>query len=74
LAERLGKAEPEVPTDLARALRQNPKALAAFERFAPSHRRRYLMWIMAAKSPETRKRRIAEAVNLISNNVKELMK
>jgi len=41
---------------------------------APSHKKRYLVWIASAKGPETRQRRIGEAVVLVSRNVKNLLK
>jgi len=66
--------EVKVPPDLVKALRRNKTAWANFEHFAPSHRKRYLMWITAAKKPETRKKRIAEAVILIAGNLKDLLK
>jgi len=66
--------EVKVPRDLEDALRKNKKAWANFEHMAPSHRKRYLVWIAGAKKPDTRKRRIAEAVILISENLKNLMK
>ena len=64
----------KIPRDLENALRKNKKARANFEHFAPSHRKRYLIWIAGAKKSETRKRRIAEAVMLISENRKNLLK
>jgi uncharacterized protein YdeI (YjbR/CyaY-like superfamily) len=63
-----------VPRVLLDALRANPKAWGNYEKFAPSHRKRYVIWITSAKRPETRKKRIAEAVMLISKNVKDLLK
>ena len=53
---------PEVPDDLREALAASPAARATFEGFAPSHRREYLEWIVEAKRPETRARRVAQAV------------
>jgi len=50
------------PADLMTALRKNPKALATFQAFAPSHRREYIEWIAEAKKDETRKRRLATAI------------
>jgi hypothetical protein len=38
---------------------------AAFDRMPPSHRRRYLAWIGAAKREDTRRRRIELAVEMI---------
>ncbi len=63
-----------VPKDFVSALRKNGVAWSNFERMAPSHRKRYLVWIAGAKRTETRQRRIAEAVILVSKNVKNLMK
>ncbi len=51
-----------VPDDLAAALRAQPAAQATFEAFPPSCRREYVQWVMQARRPETRTRRIAQAV------------
>ena len=77
LLERFNAQNPrgaEVPRDLEEALRANPQAWANFSKMAPSHRRRYLLWISGAKKPETRSRRIREAVVLLARNVKNLLK
>ena len=63
---RRAKPELEVPEDLTRALKKNKKALTAFEAFPPSHRREYVEWIVDAKGEETRKRRLASAVEWIA--------
>ncbi len=63
-----------VPEDLLIALRKNEKAWANFQQFTPGYRKRYMMWIVSAKKPETRRARVAEAVVLISKNVKALLK
>ena len=72
--ERINREGVKVPADLKEALRANAKAWSNYEKFAPSHRKRYVIWISAAKKSETRKKRIAEAVDLISQNVKDLLK
>jgi uncharacterized protein YdeI (YjbR/CyaY-like superfamily) len=64
----------KVPEDLLDALKANTSAWSNFEKFALSHRRRYVIWITGVKRPETRRRRIAEAVDLISKNIKDLLK
>lgn len=56
------KPEAEVPAELAEALADDPKAAATFEGFPPSCRREYCEWIAEAKRPETRAKRVAEAV------------
>ncbi len=52
----------EVPAELAAALAADEKAQATFDAFPPSARRDYCEWIGEAKRPETRARRIAEAI------------
>jgi uncharacterized protein YdeI (YjbR/CyaY-like superfamily) len=51
-----------VPPSLLSALRKNPRARAAFEAFPPSHKREYAEWIAEAKQEETRRRRLATAI------------
>lgn len=60
--KRLPKKEAKTPADLAAALKKNKKAAATFENFSPSHRREYIEWIASAKSDETRKRRLDQAL------------
>jgi uncharacterized protein YdeI (YjbR/CyaY-like superfamily) len=55
----------EVPPEFQKALKQSPRACAFFESLAPSHRKHYLLWIGTAKRPETRQKRIAEAIRLL---------
>lgn len=52
----------ETPADLAAALAQLPAAAERWRDWAPSHRRQYVYWVLAAKRPETRARRVAEVV------------
>lgn len=74
MLEKVNAEGAKVPEDFASALRKNSVAWSNFERMAPSHRKRYLVWIAGAKKPDTRQKRIAEAVILISRNLKNLMK
>jgi uncharacterized protein YdeI (YjbR/CyaY-like superfamily) len=65
LAERLlltMEAERELPPLLQTALARNPKARAGWERMPLSHRRSHLMGIFGYRSPESRNRRLAKAV------------
>lgn len=55
-----------VPVELTTALKKNKKALAAFESFPPSHKREYAEWISEAKREETRKKRVDNAVEWIT--------
>ncbi|HXW95883.1 MAG TPA: YdeI/OmpD-associated family protein [Nitrososphaerales archaeon] len=74
LLERFSKGEVAVPAEFEAALRLNQRAWKNYQRMAPSYRRRYLLWISGAKRPETRRKRIAEAVQLIAENSKDLLK
>lgn len=55
----------ETPDDFLVALRRDKRAIAAFEAFAPSHKREYVQWITEAKQDATRAKRIAQAVEWI---------
>ena len=52
-----------VPKDLASAL--DGETRSTFDRMSYTHRREYVEWIKEAKREETRRRRIAKAVDLI---------
>jgi uncharacterized protein YdeI (YjbR/CyaY-like superfamily) len=54
-----------VPHDLAAALAEDSTAGREWERLAPSHKKVYLFWIVDAKRPETRARRVAETVQRV---------
>lgn len=62
------KAEIAMPDDFAAAL--TPAARAFLDGLAPSHRRDYLDWIVEAKRPETRAKRIAQAAEWLSEGKK----
>ena len=55
-----------VPADFMAAVKKNNRALVSFEAFSPSHRREYLEWITEAKTDDTRKRRIAQAIEWLA--------
>ena len=50
------------PADLAAALKKNRKALATFEGFNYTNKKDYVEWLTEAKTAETRRRRLATAV------------
>ena len=60
------KAEIPMPDYFAEALSNEPKALTAFENFSPSHKREYLEWITEAKTDATREKRVATALEWLS--------
>lgn len=58
-----------VPDDLAAALAARPGARERFDAFTPGVRRSVLGWIVEAKRPETRARRVAETAELAEQGV-----
>jgi len=66
LPKKAPRSELPVPAVLATALAASPEAQAAWERFAPSHRREYSEWVGEAKRAETRDQRVAQSVAWIA--------
>lgn len=60
------KAAPGLHPEFAAALEANPKAKAVLDGFPPSAQRDYLEWISEAKQEATRTKRIATAVEWLS--------
>lgn len=60
------KAEARVPTELGAALKKNKLAAKTFATFSPGRRREYAEWIAEAKRPETKQKRVAQAVKWIA--------
>jgi uncharacterized protein YdeI (YjbR/CyaY-like superfamily) len=61
---RYPKPFPRIPADLKNAMEIG----GLFERFralAPSHRRKYLEWLIDAKKPETRKTRVLRIIKAL---------
>ena len=54
------------PADLLAALQNNARARAGYDNLSPSQKREYIEWITEAKRDETRKRRVATAVEWLA--------
>ncbi len=65
-AKHAPKPPPKMHPEFASALAKMPKAKAALDGFSPSARREYLEWIGDAKQDATRQKRIATAVEWLS--------
>ncbi|SEJ19818.1 Uncharacterized conserved protein YdeI, YjbR/CyaY-like superfamily, DUF1801 family [Dyadobacter sp. SG02] len=57
-----------IPDDLQKAFDANAKAFEHFEKFPPSSKRLILEWILNAKRPETREKRITQSVEMAARN------
>jgi uncharacterized protein YdeI (YjbR/CyaY-like superfamily) len=55
----------DLPADLVEALAREPQARAAFDRRPPSEKKMWGYWVLSAKKPETRARRVAETVKRV---------
>ncbi len=66
--------ELEMPQFMKEAFATNEKALDKFNNLAKSYKRQYVGWIMSAKREETRKKRLAEAIEKLKKNEKLGMK
>jgi uncharacterized protein YdeI (YjbR/CyaY-like superfamily) len=64
--QRTRRPELPMPKEFAATLKRSPKARAYFETLPPSCRREYIEWISTAKRDETRERRLAEAIEKLS--------
>lgn len=64
--KKIVKPAVRVPAELAAALKRSKPAAKAFAGFSPSCRREYAEWIAEAKRPETREKRLAQAITWIA--------
>jgi uncharacterized protein YdeI (YjbR/CyaY-like superfamily) len=60
------KLAPEIPSELAAALKKNKVAAKVFAGFSASCKRGYTDWIAEAKRAETKDKRVAQAVEWIA--------
>ncbi len=65
LMETLEAERGDLPPVLCLALARNPRARAGWERMPPSQRRFHLLGIAGYRSPESRARRVAKAVEMM---------
>jgi uncharacterized protein YdeI (YjbR/CyaY-like superfamily) len=59
--------ELEVPEYFVKALKRNKAAQKTFESFSPSNKKEYVMWVVDAKSEDTRERRIEQALEWMAD-------
>ncbi|TAE59940.1 MAG: hypothetical protein EAZ89_02010 [Bacteroidetes bacterium] len=67
-----GVEDAVIPPDLKAAFDQNPTAWAYFDAFPRSAKRGILEWLLNAKRPETREKRIREIVEKAEQNIRAL--
>ncbi|RPJ69631.1 MAG: hypothetical protein EHM24_18000 [Acidobacteria bacterium] len=57
---------PELPAAISKAFKTAPRAWTFFQTLSARNRRDFVVWIHTAKRPETRERRIREAIVRLS--------
>ena len=60
----------EVPAELRKAFRVEKDAKAFFDKLSYTHQREYVTWINEAKREETRRNRIAKAIEMLKTGKK----
>ncbi len=60
-----------VPDELSDGLRRDKAAGATWKGLTPSHKREYVSWITEAKRPDTRSRRIAQALEMLAKGIRD---
>jgi uncharacterized protein YdeI (YjbR/CyaY-like superfamily) len=63
-----------LPPEIEQALRKSRRAWRNFLALAPGYRRSYALWLTNAKRPETKRKRLAEALERLERNEKLGMK
>ena len=63
---RAAKAVPDAPPEFTAALKKNKASAKVFAAFSPACQREYIDWIAEAKRPETRDKRVTQAVEWIA--------
>ena len=66
----------EVPltAETEKGLKTSQKAWTNFNQMSAGYRKQYILWLQSAKRPDTRKKRLEEAIRLLEKNQKLGMK
>ncbi len=59
-----------IPKELSEGLAQNRHAREFYEQLAPTYQKQFIGWIITAKKPETRARRLKECIALLERGEK----
>lgn len=60
----------KVPSEILQALAKYPEARAIFDKLSYSHQKEYVQWIIEAKKPETRARRLGKMMTMLTKDLK----
>jgi uncharacterized protein YdeI (YjbR/CyaY-like superfamily) len=59
-----------IPAEIEAALKSNEKVWENFTKLAPGYKKQYVGWLVTAKKPETKERRLKKAIQLLKENKK----
>ncbi len=62
-------AETAIPNDVLDGLNRVPEAKLRFDSLPKSHKKEYLAWVLEAKKPDTRARRVESMVERLVRGV-----
>ena len=65
----LDEREPEASPEFVASMKDEPGAYTAFYKLSKSHQHYFINWIQAAKTDQTRAKRIAHAVNALAQGL-----
>jgi uncharacterized protein YdeI (YjbR/CyaY-like superfamily) len=62
--------ELSIPAEIEAVLKSNGEAWKNFTNLAPGYKKQYVGWLVTAKKPETKERRLKKAIQLLKENKK----
>lgn len=68
------RTEFSLPQEMENVLKANKNAWDNFNKLAPGYKKQYIAWLVTAKRPKTRARRLEKAIQLLMENKKLGMK
>jgi len=74
LLKALSAKDPPLMAETEKGLKASKKAWKNFNKMTTGYRKQYVAWLQSAKKPETRKKRLEEAIRLLETNQKLGMK
>jgi len=60
----------QVPDDLRALLKDNRPAAQVFDRLSYTHKKEYVEWIISAKKPQTRLKRLNKTIEMLDKKIK----
>jgi uncharacterized protein YdeI (YjbR/CyaY-like superfamily) len=65
VGQKVRRGELPIPPEIVLGLETNRRAWETFQNLPLSHQRQYISWIISAKRPETRQKRLVQAITML---------